>query len=69
MGTAYGILDQGSTLAWTQGYGPASPRDRVREWLRHAAFALAILAFVTGVAVISTFDNPKPQVAAARPAL
>ena len=72
MGTAYGVLDQGSTLAWTQGYGTASLRERAREWARDAAFAVAVLVFVTGVAVFITLENPAPRyahAAATRPAL
>jgi hypothetical protein len=65
-------MDQGSTLAWTQGYGHASRRERAREWLRDAVFAIGVLVFVIGVAVLTTFDNPAPrnaQASATRPAL
>ena len=47
MGTGYMVMDQGSTLAWTHGYGSAPVW---REKLRDVAFALAVLVFVSGVA-------------------
>lgn len=50
MGTAFMSMDQGSTLAWTQGYGSASLRERAREKCRDVAFGLALLVLVSGVA-------------------
>lgn len=50
MGTAYMVMDQGSTLAWTHGYGTAPLRERAKERFRDVAFALALLVFVSGVA-------------------
>lgn len=50
MGTAFMVMDQGSTLAWTHGYGTASLRERAQEKFRDVAFGLAVLVFVSGVA-------------------
>jgi hypothetical protein len=71
MGTTFTVLDQGTTLAWTQSYGTASTRERARERMRDTAFALALLVFVSGAAGFLTFDKPAPFYAQAstRPAL
>src|SRR5262245_63714442 len=38
------------TLGWTQSYGSASLRERAREAVRDAAFALAVLVCAAGAA-------------------
>lgn len=50
MATTFMAMDQGSTLAWTQSYGSSSRVERARERFRDAAFALALLVLVSGVA-------------------
>jgi hypothetical protein len=60
------------TLGWTQSYGAASLRERAREAVRDAAFALAVLVCAAGAAGFLMFENPAPryaQAAATRPAL
>lgn len=52
MGSAFMVMDQGSTLAWTHGYGTASRRERARERFRDVAFGLAVLVLVAGVASV-----------------
>ncbi len=72
MGTTFTVLDQGTTLAWTQSYGTPSARERAREKFRDVAFALAVLVFVTGVAGFVALDKSPAryaEAAAARPAL
>jgi hypothetical protein len=72
MVATFAVLDQGTTLAWTQAYGTPSARVRAREKFRDAAFALALLVLITGVAGFVALDKPAAryaEAAAARPAL
>jgi hypothetical protein len=52
MGSAFMVMDQGSTLAWTHGYGTASRGERARERFRDVLFGVAILVLVAGVASV-----------------
>lgn len=65
MRTTFTVLDQGTTFAWTQAYGDASPRERAREALRDALFAVALLVLVTGVAGFMAYPSPLHEYARA----
>ena len=72
MSTTFTVMDQGTTLAWTQAYGTRSLRERAREMFRDTAFAVAIVVLITGVAGFVALDKPAAHYAeavAARPAL
>jgi hypothetical protein len=61
MRTTYTVLDQGTTLAWTQAYGSASGSVRAGEGVRDTLFAIALLGLVAGVAGFVSMESPSAR--------
>jgi len=62
MGTSGESLKQGTTLAWTEGYGtPLSSRAKAAEVVRDLLFAAGLLVLLVGTAGFVAYDGPAPQ--------
>lgn len=57
MAATHILMDQGSTLSWTQSYG-ITTLGRTRELFRDAAFALAVAVLISGVAGFVGYEKP-----------